>query len=210
MRPRAECEGTRPATLLDRVMPDYEFAGRAGVWVHATPEAVFAAFDRVTTSDMPLATVLGTLRYLPPALAKKPRAAPAPAQPFLTLLLEQGNIVLAREPDHELVLGAIGRFHQVLDQQLIPLHSADEFAAFTDPSYQKLAMSVRVEERKHGELRLSLEHRTHALSPAARRAFARYWVLIYPFGNFVSWLLLRAVRRLAEQISATQDMQAAA
>jgi hypothetical protein len=46
--------------------------------------------------------------------------------------------------------------------------------------------------------RFTLEHRTQALSPAARWKFALYWLGIKPGGNFVSWLMLRAIKRRAE------------
>ena len=61
-------------------------------------------------------------------------------------------------------------------------------------------MSIRVAPtgRPH-EHWLVLEHATRALSPLAERKFARYWRVIKPMGAFVTWQLLRAVRRRAQR-----------
>jgi hypothetical protein len=184
-------------TLLHQVLPHHEFAGVIAVPVHASGRELFRALRQVTLADMPIAALLGELRYLPGRLLGRggPRRG---SSPFLEQLLSSGNIVLAWEPGRELVVGAIGKFHQVLDQQLFPLLDSAQFRLFRHPEYQKLAMSFRVEETENGRY-LVLEHRTHALSRSARRAFARYWLFIQPTGHFVSWLLLRAVRRLAER-----------
>ena len=61
-------------------------------------------------------------------------------------------------------------------------------------------MSVRVAPTgRAGEHWLVLEHATRALSPLAERQFARSWRVIKPMGAFVTWQLLRAVRRRAER-----------
>jgi hypothetical protein len=184
-------------TLLDEVLPEYEFAGRISVPVTASAAELFHSLRDVTLADMPMARALGALRYLPGRLLGKGAPPPAEQSAFLDQLLSSGNMVLAEEANRELVLGAIGKFHQILNQQLWPLQEAEQFHAFHDPQYQKLAMSFRVEAGERGP-RLTLEHRTHALGSGSRRAFALYWVVIKPAGHFVSWLLLRAVRRRAE------------
>src|SRR6185369_3693101 len=61
-------------------------------------------------------------------------------------------------------------------------------------------MSVRVAPTgRTGEHWLVLEHATRAFSSVVERKFARYWRVIKPMGAFVSWQLLRAVRRRAER-----------
>jgi hypothetical protein len=194
--------------LLDEFLPDSEFNGRVSVVVHAPPHAIFTALHAVTLDDMPLATWLGQLRYLPGRLLGRTAIEAPPNGPFMNQVQAGGgNLVLAEAPDREVVLGAIGKFHNLTDQQFVPLHDAEDFLHFAQPDYQKLAMSIRVEgdDPKVG-YRLVLEHRTLALSPAARRKFWLYWLAIKPGGNFVSWLMLRAVKRRAEAAIAPAQM----
>lgn len=193
-------------SLLDAVLPDAEFSGEVSVVIHAPPRAIFQALREVTLADMPLATFLGELRYLPGRITGK-GAAPAPAtEPFMQLVMtEGGTILLGEVPDQEVVVGSVGKYHDMLDQQIAPLHNLGEFLHFDQPDYQKLAMSFRVSGSDVTTgYRLTLAHRTHALSPAARWKFALYWLGIKPGGNFVSWLLLRAVKRRAERMEIAQ------
>jgi hypothetical protein len=191
-------ERTNRPTILDRFLPEYEFADTIAVPVNGSPTRLLRAFGELTLREMPLASFLGKLRYLPGRILGRLRKAATDDRPFVQHLTEGGTIVLAEEPGREIVLGTIGKFHQVLNQEPLALRVAADFRNFGDPAYQKLVIGVRVEEDSRGG-RLVLEHRTHALGQESRRAFARYWIFIKPTGHFVTWLLLRAVRRRAEQ-----------
>jgi len=198
-----EQRSTSDPILLDNVLPTYEFRGAVSVRIHAPPSEIFRAVDEVSLVDMPLAAALGTLRYLPGRLRGRPVVAASVRRSFVREVLPlAGNIELARAPDREVGLGAIGKIHQMLDQQPVHLTNAAAFRDFDDPAYQKLAMAIRIaggdEQAGH---RLMIEHRTHALSPAARRQFRRYWLVIKPGGNVASWRLLRAIKRRAERAS---------
>jgi hypothetical protein len=196
-------ESAEKKSLLRTFLPEAEFTGEVSTTIHASPEAVFAALHSVTLEDMPIAKWLGELRYLPKRLFGAPNEAPsAPkAIPFLQLLQgEGGNILLAYEPNKEIVFGAIGQFHNLTDQRFVALRSPADFIEFDHPDYQKLAMSFRLTTLVDGSSqRLKLTHGTHALSDESRRCFALYWLLIKPGGNLVSWLLLRAVKTIAER-----------
>jgi hypothetical protein len=188
-------------TALDHFLPEAEFRGAVSSPIQASPYAIFQALGAVTVADMPLARWLGELRYWPGRLLGRLPTATMNTQPFLQeLMADHTTIILAERPDQEVVLGTIGKFHNLLDQHMVSLSSPQAFLDFKQPEYQKLAMSVRLTgDEPAARQRLTLEHRTQALSPAARWKFALYWLGIKPGGNFVSWLLLRAIKRRAEQ-----------
>jgi hypothetical protein len=192
-----QARGAHHETLLDEALPVYEFRGRVFAKVHAPPAEIFRALHEVTLAEMPLAFVLGSLRYLPGRLTG--RQPPSdPHRPFWEAIRP---LVLAEAPDREVVIGSIGKLHDLLDQQFVPLRDADEFARFRQPDYQKLAISVRIDggDARRG-YRVIAEHRTHPLDPGARRKFALYWWVLIKVGSAVMLrLLLNAVRRRAEQ-----------
>lgn len=199
-------------------LPHAEFPGEVTVTIQASPQAVYSAIQSVRLADMPIAGWLGTMRYLPGRFlslfdherdafaeesytVEEPEVASTMQMPFIDLVLaEGGNIVLLDLPGRELIIGAIGKFHNPTDQQIVQLHTPAEFVEFDDPAYQKLAMSFRIVPLEDGQrCQLEFIHGTHALSPAARGKFALYWLAIKPGGNFVSWLMLRAIKRIAER-----------
>jgi hypothetical protein len=192
--------GTQGRTLLDKLLPVYEFRGAVSTVIHAPPDEIFQAVQEVTPAEMPLAMALGELRYLPVRLSGHPLPETPPVESFIQTLLATGNSVLAEEPERELVIGSIGKFHQLTDQEFQPFQGPDAFMDFTQPNFQKLALSFRLTGTDPTTgYRLTLEHRTHALSPSSRQKFGFYWLAIKPGGNFLSWLLLQAIKRRAER-----------
>jgi hypothetical protein len=201
---RAE-RAAEPDTLLDDVLPAYDFRGRTSVVIHAPPATIFRALREVTLADMPLADALGTLRYLPGRLSGRTRRRPEDrTRPFFDVT---GNLTLAAAPDREVVVGCAGRLHDPLDQQFVALDGPRAFARFDAPGYEKLAMSFRIAggDAQRG-YRLECEHRTQALGAGARRAFAVYWWLLIKWGSgLMLRLLLAAVARRAERVAPSRQ-----
>ena len=195
MTPRRPVRSSRAFDVIARCT---RYRHRTAILVSASPDVIFEALRAVTLRDMKIAWLLGELRYLPSRLSGRMRASD-PDRPFLAILLEGGTLVLRDDSPHEVITGSAAQLQRVHQS---PLRFPDEasFEAFTDPRYQKLFMSIRVAPtgRPH-EQWLVLEHATRPLSRLAARRFAAYWRVIEPMGAFVTWLLLRAVRRRAER-----------
>lgn len=175
-----------PSRRLDHWMRSSRFRDTLAVRSTATPEQLLQAFEGVTLHEMPLGRFLGFLRV---QLDEQP--------PFL---------VLERASD-ELVVGRIGKLHQIRDQEPVDIRTPDDFAVFDEPGYEKLVVSVRTVRVVAGTL-LVLEHRTEPLGEEALVRFARHWRLVRRVGAFVTRQLLEAAVRRAERPPAPMRVRA--
>ena len=201
LRARAAALPVAPSARLDAWLPDAPFRDTIVVESSAPPARLMQALEEVTLREMPLASLLGRIRYLPALLGSKEAARRAHVEldrPFVAGVASgKGQLFLARAPD-ELVLGTVGKLHQIRDQEFAEVPTTADFAAFAQPNHERLAMSIRAIPGDHGTW-LALEHRTQPTDAAARRRFARYWRAIRPGGAFVTRQLLKAVARRAER-----------
>jgi hypothetical protein len=187
-----------PSPAFEATARGAQFRDRIALVIKAPPEAIFQALQDVTLRDMKFAWLLGEFRYLPSRLAGRMPAADS-GRPFMKALMDGGTLVLRNDAPREVITGSAAQLHRV-HQAPQRFANREAFEAFDDPDHEKLFMSVRVAPtRRPGEHWVVLEHATRALSPLAERKFARYWRVIKPMGAFVTWQLLRAVRRRAER-----------
>jgi hypothetical protein len=161
-------------TLLDEVLPAWDFDERHGVRAAAPAGRLLDAVRQVTPAEAPLLRVLFAVRGL------RVRAD----EPLWEQLRAGGFRLLGERPD-ELVAGAIGRPWRVWERTR---RDAD-FAAFAQPGYAKMAIGFRARD---GEL--VTETRVLATSDAARRAFRAYWLVVGPASAATrrSWLAAAA------------------
>jgi hypothetical protein len=187
------------STLLDNVLPRYAFRGVVERTACAAPQTIFRALREVTFDEMPLATLLGTARYVPSRLLGRMPVR----ETSRSFWAETASAPLAEAQDREVVIGTIGRLHDLLDQQFVTFANPDEYQRFQHPDFQKLALSIRTEPGPGlGTTRIIMEHRTLPLGPSGRWKFTLYWWLLIRWASgLMGGLLLDAVQRRAERSS---------
>jgi len=187
--------------LLDDFLPTYEFDEIHIVTVHAPPAQVFAAIHEMRAGELsPLVNLMLSIRHLPERLLHKAGPRLADDQPFLQQLLNGGFIPLGEMPDREVAFGLIGQFWKLTGGDSPPIASLDQYLAFDDPRYAKVASNLLINaDVAAGTVRLSTETRIHVFDPKTRRKFGFYWRLISLGSGFIRVLWLKAVKRRAER-----------
>ena len=164
-------------TLLDGLVPAWDFDERHGVRVDAAAERLIDAVREVAPAEAPLLRTLFALRGL------RVQAA----EPVWEQLQRGGFRVLGERPGVEVVAGAVGRPWRVWERTR---RDAD-FASFAEPGYVRMAVGFLARD---GEL--VTETRVVATDDAARRSFRPYWLVVRPASGATrrSWLAAAARR----------------
>jgi hypothetical protein len=181
--------------LLDRFMPTYDVREQHQVTVRAPAEVTHACARELDLRRAPLVRGLFRTRQL---LMGGGRNAPEITQrSFLDEVQALGWRVLAEEPGRELVMGAVTQpwVADVVFRGVAP----EEFAAFQEPNYVKIAWTIGVAPQADGRSMFRTETRAVATDPAARVRFRRYWTLASPGIVLIRWEMLRLVKREAER-----------
>jgi hypothetical protein len=176
---------------LDRALPVWHFHELHSVPIHAPAAVVWRAVDEVTFSEVPIFAKLAGIR--------EGRLARGQTTPILTVVTRPGRgfFVLERN-DKELVLGLAGRFWR---RHPVPgISKAAEFATYNEPGAARAAANLRLEDLGDGWTQLTSETRIQGTDDAGRRAFGRYWRLIYPGSGWIRAQWLEAIRRRAETV----------
>jgi hypothetical protein len=180
--------------LLDRFMPMFDVREHHQALVRAPAAVTYAVARELDFRRSPLIQGLFRARQL----LMGGRSAPASTGgSFLDEVQALGWRVLAEEPGRELVMGAVTQ-PWVADVVFrgVP---AEEFAAFEEPDYVKIAWTIGVAPRDDGSSVFRTETRAQATDPAARSRFRRYWTLVAPGIVLIRREMLRLVKREAER-----------
>jgi hypothetical protein len=179
--------------VLDAFMPSYEVAERHHVRVLAPTDVTLRAATTVNLQDSAVVSAIFRAREL--VLG----ADPSGAQPqgLLAQTLALGWRVLHEEPGREIVVGAVTRPWEanVVFRGLSP----DEFKAFREPNYVKIAWTFRVEAATPAETICRTETRVATTDAAARARFRWYWARFSPGIVLIRLFLLRQLKSDAER-----------
>jgi hypothetical protein len=178
---------TDTATLLDEVLPEFDFRSRHSRQIAAPAEWVAQAVNICRVGRA------ATLLY-------KIRGVRLPAGSIREALVGPGFTLLAERPGVEMVAGTTGQFWAPREQAHMEAPpDLQAFRAFDRPGWAKGAIALRIEPLEDGSTRVTTETRVRCVDEAARRRFAIYWLVIRPFSGWLRRHYLRRVARMAEE-----------
>jgi hypothetical protein len=183
-------------TLLDRFLPQCEVLERHQTRVAAPADITFAAARGMSLASSPVVRAIFRWRELLMRSSAAERPEKRPVQSLIDEVLSIGWGVLAQEPGREIVLGAVTQpwKSDVKFRALAP----DEFAAFAEPGFAKIAWTIRAEPIGPEMSRFYTETRVATTDAAARKRFRRYWTMVSPGVRLIRRESLRLVRADAE------------
>ncbi len=185
--------------LIDHFLPQYDFNEIHQVKINASCKQVYQAIKTLTPSELsPLVFAMLNIRALPAKLIGRGPGGEFRDRPFLDQLYEGGFIPLGEAADQEIVFGLIGQFWKLDGGQNPHVSSPEEFLAFDDPDFGKVAANLAVVP-ENGVTLCKTETRIEVRHPKTRRKFALYWRMISLGSGWIRVLWLRAIRRKAEK-----------
>jgi hypothetical protein len=184
----------QPRTLLDEVMPEYQFFERHSTRIHARPEQVMEAVRQSTFGDM---KSLVTLLKIRGAVMGGPHRSDGGLNEkrVLDAFAESGYLSSASE--HEIV--RFGAWNARVNRRP-DVHTPQEFVDCRERGVVKMAFDFGVEDVGGGWSRISAETRVVATDDATRRGMGRYWRLIVPGSGLLRIQWLEGIKNRAESM----------
>src|SRR4030095_8933783 len=119
-----------------------------------------------------------------------------PPQSLIDEVLSIGWGVVAQEPGREIVRGAVTQpWKSDVEFRALP---PDEFAAFNEPGFAKIAWTIRAEPLGAATSRFYTETRVATTDAEARKRFRRYWTMVSPGVRLIRREILRLFRSPAD------------
>ena len=179
--------------LIDEFLPRWHYNEVHAARVHASPSRVMRAIHEVSPREIRFYRGLMAIR----GLGLRRSSSEADRRSLLETALRGGFLVLAREGDLELVLGAVGQFWRPSGKRM-RVADPREFLAFDTPGCAKAAINFRLEDEGGGWTRVTTETRILGTDASGRRWFGAYWRVIHPGSALIRRMWLAAIKARAE------------
>lgn len=193
--------GRRPGdTLVDRFIPCPEVDEYHGIDVAAPGPITLEAAKAMDLQSALLIKAIFFLRAVPTLLRGEPFRSEG-SRGILDETVAQGFGVLAEDAGREIVIGAYCR-PWLADVEFRPL-PPEEFAAFDEPGFVKIAVSLAAEPLEADSSRFVTRTRAVATDAEARRKFRRYWSRMSAGIILIRWFFLPLLKRQVERQAST-------
>jgi hypothetical protein len=183
-------------TLIDQFIPHPEVDEYHSIDVAAPGPATLEVTKGLDLQSALLIRAIFFLRAVPALLRGEP-FRPEGSRGILDETLGQGFRVLAEDAGREIVIGAYCEpwRQEVVFRPLPP----EEFAAFDEPGYVKIAVSLAAEPLDAQASRFVTRTRAIATDAEARRRFRRYWSRMSAGIILIRWFFLPLLKKRAER-----------
>jgi hypothetical protein len=180
--------------ILDHFMPTYEVREVHETRVAAPADVTFAVAEQLDLQQSPLVRAIFRGREVLMGASAGTQRQP---QSFLSEIFALGWGMLQQQPHRYLAIGAVTQpwVANVQCRELPP----EEFAAFQEPGYAKIIVSVVAEPIGPAESLFRTETRVMTTDAESRRRFRRYWSFVSPGVLLIRREMLRLVRQEAER-----------
>jgi hypothetical protein len=181
-------------TVLDDIMPEYQFFERHSARVHARPEQAMQAVRQSTFGDMKSLVTLLKIRGA--ALGRPFHDTGDFSQDKLVLDAFSASGYLSGGNEHEIVMFVVGNVRAIRRPEVRTLQ---EFADYREQGAAKMAFDFNVEEAGEGWSTISTETRM-VVQDDFSRGPAVYWRLIVPGSGLLRLQWLEGIKKRAESM----------
>jgi hypothetical protein len=178
---------------LEEFAPAYQFNEVHRIRIRAPLSRIYRSIKEVTAGEITLFRALIWIRRFGRA-GPESILNPPSHEPILEVATRTGFLLLADDPERELVVGIVVIAPGAVKRPTTP----EQFKQLEAPGVAKAVMNFRIEDAGDGAWLVSTETRVYATDASARGRFARYWILVRPGSGFIRRMWLRAIKRRAE------------
>jgi hypothetical protein len=186
--------------VIDQLAPEYASNEYHERIINASPSTIKDAFRITGVGDIPIVHLLMKIRGI---AEEKDMSDEASKTEFETGIL--------RTPDFDWIvvdsIECITFMIMNVSTKTPPpiLKTIEQFNAFNEPGYNKVAVNFRFKPLGNGQTLVSTETRNFAPVASDNQRFARYWRVIYPGSALIRRVWLDTLAKKAEQMEQVKN-----